>query len=515
MSALSAEVAVVGFGPVGKLLAIQLGRRGHDVVVVDRQEAGYPLPRAVTHDSEFARVLQSVGLAPDTIPEVTEPYDDRYVWRNGEGRTLVEVDWTGHGESGWFNTYFFHQPSLEDALDRVVAGLPTVRVLRGQEAVALDQDDDGVTLTLRDTAGATRPLRAGWVVGADGANSRVRRWAGLDWQDEGYFHDWLVVDVRPQPHLRFPHVAEQTCDVARPATMVPGGPGRRRWEFMRLPHETREQLDRTESAWELLASFGLGPADAELERHSVYTFQAGWATRWRAGRVLLAGDAAHLMPPFAGQGLGAGVRDAANLAWKLSAVLRGVAGDELLDGYGTERLPHVQTFVRFSVELGQVICISDPAEAAARDARMTAAWDAGMAPPAPPRPALGPGAHTGPAGGTLSRQGRVRVGGGPATLLDDVLGGPGVLLARDAGALGSVDAAPLADLGIRLAALGGAAPGVLTVDDVEGSYAGWFDQLGVDVVLVRPDGWLYGAGDDAAALADGLLAAVRSPAPVG
>ena len=117
MSALSAEVAVVGFGPVGKLLAIQLGRRGHDVVVVDRQEAGYPLPRAVTHDSEFARVLQSVGLAPDTIPEVTEPYDDRYVWRNGEGRTLVEVDWTGHGESGWFNTYFFHQPSLEDALE--------------------------------------------------------------------------------------------------------------------------------------------------------------------------------------------------------------------------------------------------------------------------------------------------------------------------------------------------------------------------------------------------------------
>ena len=115
------DVLIVGFGPVGKLLAIKLGTSGHDVVVIDKNAAGYPLPRAVTHCSDFARILQSVGLAPDTIPQITEPYDDMYVWRNGAGRTLVEVDWTGRGESGWYNTYFFNQPDLEDALDAIVA----------------------------------------------------------------------------------------------------------------------------------------------------------------------------------------------------------------------------------------------------------------------------------------------------------------------------------------------------------------------------------------------------------
>src|SRR6478672_385076 len=123
-----ADVTIVGFGPVGKLLALQLGRRGHRVLVVDRKEAGYPLPRAVTHCSDFARILQSVGLSPDSIPDVTEPYDDMYVWKNGQGQTLVEVDWSGRGESGWYNTYFFNQPALEDHLDALVEDLPTVTV---------------------------------------------------------------------------------------------------------------------------------------------------------------------------------------------------------------------------------------------------------------------------------------------------------------------------------------------------------------------------------------------------
>ncbi|GAA5063765.1 3-(3-hydroxy-phenyl)propionate hydroxylase [Thermocatellispora tengchongensis] len=516
---LSADVLIVGFGPVGKLLAIQLGRRGHAVVVVDRQHAGYPLPRAVTHCSDFARILQSAGLAPDTIPEITQPYDDMYVWRDGEGRTLVEVDWSGRGESGWYNTYFFHQPSLEKALDEVIGGLPTVRVMRGWEAVHLSQDADTATAAIRAAGtGEQLGVTARWVVGADGANSQIRRWAGIEWHDEGYFYDWLVVDVKPDPELEFPHVAAQSCDVRRPSTMVPGGPGRRRWEFMRLPHESKDELNRPGKAWELLAPYGITPANAELERHSVYTFQAGWATRWREGRVLLAGDAAHLMPPFAGQGLGAGVRDVMNLGWKLDAVLRGLAGERLLDTYDSERLRHVVAFVRFSMDLGKVICISDPEEAAARDTRMIAEWAAGMKPPAPPRPPLGPGVHTGPAGGHLARQGRVRIRGRAPALFDDVFGGPGALIARSAPSLtvlpGETRTA-LQDLGIDLVALSGPdVPEVTVAEDVDGVYASWLDGLAADAVLVRPDFHLYGAGRDATELATGFLTRLDAPEPV-
>jgi 3-(3-hydroxy-phenyl)propionate hydroxylase len=514
---LTAVVAIVGFGPVGKLLAIQLGQRGRDVVVVDRQVSAYPLPRAVTHCSDFARILQSVGLAPDKIPDITQPYDDLYIWRNAARETLLAVDWSGQGESGWHNTYFFHQPSLERRLDEIVDGLASVRVLRGWDAVGVSQSASDATLHLVSTqpAGEAR-VNAQWVVGADGANSSVRRWAGIDWHDEGYFYDWLVVDVKPRPEVRFPHVATQSCDVRRPVTMVPGGPGRRRWEFMRLPSETAESLNRTGRAWELLAPYGLTPDNAELERHSVYTFQACWATRWRAGRLLLAGDAAHLMPPFAGQGLGAGVRDVMNLAWKLDAVLRGLADDSLLDTYDAERLRHAIAFIQFSKELGQVICVADPAEASARDARMIADWNAGRKPPAPPRPGLGPGLHTGTAGGQLARQGRIKFGGGTPVLFDDAFHGPGAVIARSGEPLQGLPDEQrelLAALGIDIVGLSGPpSAGTSIVGDADGAYAAWLDELDADVVFVRPDFHLYGAApaDAALELVAGFCAGLRS-----
>jgi len=493
---MSSEVLIVGFGPVGKLLAIKLGQQGHSVVVVDRNVATYPLPRAVTHCSDFARILQSVGLAPDTIPHITEPYDDMYSWRNGDGRTLVEVDWSGRGESEWYNTYFFHQPALEDALDEIVDGSDNIRVMRGWEAVSLSHGAENATVGLRTEVGEEMSVTADWVIGADGANSRMRDLADIEWHDDGYFFDWLVVDVTPLPELEFPHIAAQNCDVRRPSTMVPAGPGRRRWEFMRLPHESKEELDRTDKAWELLAPYGLSPGNAELERHSVYTFQACWATEWRRGRVVLAGDAAHLMPPFAGQGLGAGARDVMNLSWKLSAVLRGLADDSVIDTYGTERIHHAVAFVRFSTSLGQVICITDPAEARARDQRMLSEWEAGTKPPAPPRPGLGEGVHSGPSGGSLARQGRVRVHHRPDVMLfDDAFDGPGAVITRTAATLATVsdDArVALLDLGIAVVALSGPTSVGSVIEDVDGTYHRWLDELEADTVLVRPDFHVYG-----------------------
>ena len=509
----STDVVVVGFGPVGKLLAIKLGRAGHRVVVVDRQQKGYPLPRAVTHDAEFARILQSIGLPPTSIPEITQPYDDMYVWKNQSGETLLEVDWSGHGTSGWNNTYFFNQPDLEDRLDQIVATLPNVQVRRGWLAIDHADGLDAVSVTLRDEESQVQKVvTAQYLVGADGATSKVRERMRGGWHDLGYFFDWLVVDVQPKPELQFPHVATQTCDVARPCTMVPGGPGRRRWEFMLLPHEKAEDLNRTDRAWELLQPYGINPENATLERHSVYTFHAGWAQQWRRGRVMIAGDAAHLMPPFAGQGLGAGVRDVMNLAWKLDAVLSGTASDTLLDTYGPERTAHVSAFIDFSMTLGKVICITDPDEAAQRDERMKADRAAGQQPPAPPNPTLGAGAHFSPNGGTLSRQYRVVAGAEPQAEpvpLDDLLGGPGVLLLRDEAMVDLISAAHRAQLtraGVPVRGLVNQEASIRdeALLDTEQGYGKWLDELNVAAVLIRPDFYLFDTADTAADL-DSLI----------
>jgi 2-polyprenyl-6-methoxyphenol hydroxylase-like FAD-dependent oxidoreductase len=196
---------------------------------------------------------------------------------------------------------------------------------------------------------------ARFVVGCDGANSFVRPHLGASVTDLGFFFDWLIVDVIPHRPAVWTPLNVQICDPARPTTLVSGGPGRRRWEFMRLPGEPIEELNSEDTAWRLLAPWGVTPDNAALERHAVYRFQARWVDTWRHGRLLLAGDAAHQMPPFAGQGMCSGLRDATNLAWKLDLVLAGRAPAGVLDTYPSERIPQVQAMIDFSMELGRVI----------------------------------------------------------------------------------------------------------------------------------------------------------------
>ena len=373
------DVAIVGYGPVGATLAVLLAQRGWRVVVLERWAEPYPLPRAVHFDHEAGRILQSCGIG-EALTKISEPADI-YEFQNAARKPLVRFGRVGNGLSGWPQSSMFSQPELEALLFARVGELSGIEVRRGVQVTAIEDDGAGVTvhgervdiepdgnggLRLRRT-GEAPPVRARYVVGCDGANSTVRNVIGLDMTDRAFFYDWLIVDVIFDEPRTFDPLNVQICDPARPTTCVSGGPGRRRWEFMALPGESIDQLNDEATAWRLLEPWDASPSNARLERHAVYRFQARWVQEWRRGRVLLAGDAAHQTPPFAGQGLCSGLRDAANLAWKLDRVLTGTSPDTLLDAYGTERAPNMEAVIELAIEMGKMICACDPDEVRARD----------------------------------------------------------------------------------------------------------------------------------------------------
>ena len=510
------DVVVAGMGPVGKMIALMLARQGHRVLIADKKASPYALPRAVAHDAEIARILQSAGLPPDSMPDCVEPYDDMYVWVNANDEVLHLVDWTGIDPSGWHNTYFYNQPGLEAHIDERMRGSGDLHVARGSGVTIVQQDSTGVDVNLVDVeSGSIRTIRAKYVLGADGANSDTRRSVGIGWKDLGYFFDWLVVDVIPGPGSDITHLAKQVADPKRPTTVVPAGPGRRRWEFMLLEGENAEEMAKPENIWKLLATFGLDSSNASIERGVVYRFESGWATTWRKDRVLLLGDAVHKMPPFAGQGLAAGFRDCLNLSWKLDLVLKGLAAEGLLDSYASERSQHVSDFIDFSVSLGSIICITDPELAAQRDRAMIADRESGRQPEPPPTPRLGAGVFEGDEGGYLSWQGQItRVAHGPHIKFDDVFGA-GSLILSDAALVAEVSRENLAELekrGIRVTSFGESeAAGIASFTDVDGTYVTWFASIGAHAVLVRPDFYVYGTAKnsgDVAGLAQSFLSAV-------
>lgn len=510
---LDADVLIVGYGPVGQVLSILLAQRGRRVTVVERWPQAYPMPRAVAFDSEAGRILAEAGVG-DFSTEFGEPSGE-YTWQNAAGDVLLHIEASAEGRCSWPDSTSMYQPGLEEALTRRAAALPGLRVLRGQEAVRLSDDGGLVRLGVRDGDGGERELTGRWVVGCDGANSFVREAVGTTVTDFGFAHDWLICDVVLHDRRPFRPNNLQVCDPARPRTAVSAGPGHRRWEFMRVAGETREELDRPETAWRLLELFGITPDQGELQRHAVYTFQARMVDRWRAGRLLLAGDAAHLMPPFAGQGMCSGFRDAANLAWKLDLVLGGSAGEELLDTYTAERGAHVQHAITMSVNLGKVICLTDPAAAADRDQSMITARERGLS-QGQPRAAVQalstgllrttPKGTRVPPAGQLTPQGEV-ARGATRGLFDDVVGTGFVLLAAQdpAKLLGEEQLGFLNGLGARLVHVlpSGTPPaqaGPDAVVDVADVYLPYLAETRSVAVLVRPDFYAFGGARDAAGL---------------
>ncbi|WP_410676073.1 bifunctional 3-(3-hydroxy-phenyl)propionate/3-hydroxycinnamic acid hydroxylase [Amycolatopsis sp. cmx-4-68] len=489
------DVVIVGAGPVGLAVARMLGLRGHTVRVLERWPEPYQLPRAVHFDDETGRIFQSMGLSAQ-VKAISEGVPDHYEWRNAGGESLVRIDWSGTGACGWPVANFFSQPDLERVLAEAAQALPNVTLERGAEVVGLEERSDDVLVTFTTTETEHESMRARFVIGCDGTNSFVRERLGAGMLDQGFFYDWLIVDTLPLDERDWSPQNWQLCDPARPTTMVSGGPGRRRWEFMRLPGETREELNTTEKAWDLLAAWGRTPENSRLERHAVYTFAARWADRWNGGRLAIAGDAAHQMPPFAGQGMCSGLRDAANLAWKLDRVLRGESDLALLDTYTGERSVHLQHAIAMSVELGRVICVLDEQQAADRDARMIAGGaDPSVVLPVSASPVLGDGVLADAPGtttlrGSLAPQFPVERDG-RCDLLDELTEYGAVLLVH-ADTEGTESW--LADFGGHAYTIGEDPRCALR--DPDGAWTKWFQDHRIAAVLLRPDHYVFGTVAD-------------------
>ncbi|WP_431818163.1 bifunctional 3-(3-hydroxy-phenyl)propionate/3-hydroxycinnamic acid hydroxylase [Gordonia jacobaea] len=513
----TSDVLIVGAGPVGLTTALYLAQYGWQVTVLERWPAPYAQPRAVHYDDEIARLLARAGLR-DRLGEFSEAADT-YEWQNADRNTLLCFDWSGTGESGWPRASMFNQPSLEAELVAAAEASENITIRRGHEAVELTQSDDSVVVTAHGPTLKLAKFTASYVIGCDGANSFVRAHMPTQMTDLGFFFDWLIVDVLPHDEREWNPINLQICDPARPTTAVSGGPGRRRWEFMRMPGETIEDLNTEETAWELLTPWGLNRGNSTLERHAVYTFQARWADEWRSGRMLLAGDAAHQMPPFAGQGMCSGIRDAANLSFKLDLVLRGLADDALLDTYGVERSRHVRHAIDLSIELGKVICVTDPAAVAERDTFMLSQGGDPdkILPPLPPATLTDgllyrlPDGTPGPGAGNLSPQGRLTYRG-TTGLLDDVVG-TGFVLASTINAreLLTDDQRALLDrLGAKFVRFVATEADVESDDDavdLDGTYLPHMTETGDVAALVRPDHYLFGvarSGDEIGLVVDAL-----------
>lgn len=492
------DVVIVGYGPTGMTLAALLGQQGLSVIVLERYATLYNLPRAAAFDDETMRTFQHLGVAEKMLPGIN--VQNGYIWVNGSGDVLLDIEFDNPGRSGWPAQYMMSQPHVETVLDDLVRSLPTVEVRQGVRVTGLTTDAEGVAVTAAGLDGTELHVQSRYVVGCDGGNGYVRDWVGCGLDDYGFFENWLVCDFELKRELTDLPTFRQVCNPAEPIAIVNIGPRFHRFSF-RLEAETaREDAVHPERVWARVADY-LAPADADLLRVANYTFKSCIAKSWRQGRVLLAGDAAHQMPPFLAQGMVSGIRDARNIAWKLGMVLGGYP-DDLLDTYQRERAPHVRFITEKAIELGRVQTMRDPEEAKRRDASMIAARQAHQKPDKLIYPALSDGLVAN--SGSIFPQGLVT--SLERTALFDEIAGTGWLLVADGRR--TLEAVP-AQARESFAALGGREIAFAIssmfdppdVSDTGGVYARWFAATGCIAAIVRPDSYIYGLAQDAAGLA--------------
>ena len=475
------DVLVVGLGPIGDVLTALLKVQGLSVIAIDKEADIYPLPRAAVFDEEIMRIFQMIGASEAILPLCRVPAG--YEFRNASGEVLLSFPMRqGHGERGWAQTYALHQPGVERVLRNRLSALGADVRLRTR-LTGFSQESDGVAAQISGPSGEYR-VDAKYVVGCDGASSAVREGLDTGLFDYGFEEPWLVIDSVIRDGADLPDIPMQICDPAQPTTFLRMSGDRYRWEFMLKPGDDAANFAGDDNLARLLKPWNV-EGRIEIERRAIYRFHGLIARDWRKGRALIAGDAAHQMPPFAGQGMCSGIRDAVNLAWKLAAVVRGEAHDALLDTYQIEREPHVRVIIETSIAFGQTVCVLDPAAAAARDAGMLAARAAGERADMIAYPPLRGGCFCADdAAGSLSVQPIIA-----GERLDDRLGAGAWLISRAAFS----------------------APGFKTFQlgtDILGGFStplsAWLDQRAAAAVLVRPDRHVFGVGEP-----DALITAWR------
>jgi 3-(3-hydroxy-phenyl)propionate hydroxylase len=501
------DVVIAGGGPVGVLTANLLGLHGVRVLVLERESTPHGQPRAFSCDDEALRIYQSAGLIDALKPDLRQSRRVTYTGVGGKPIAELHLSEVDFG-FGYTPIWFFYQPLLEQALRDGLRRFESTKLRLGVEVESLEQDNTGVTVRIRDVAtGERSAVRARYLLACDGGRSTVRGLLGISMEGRSYEEPWIAISGTVAEEDAPPECSI-VCDPHRPGFVGRGPVGQFRWEFRLRPGETGEEMVQPGSVRRLMAPY-VDPDRVKVERAQLYTFRCLVAPRWREGRTFLAGDAAHMMPPFMGQGLVSGLRDAANLAWKLARVIQGRAPEALLDTYDQERRPHVRAMLDATVRLGYVFQARNTPTALLRDTVLRGIQHIPSVrrfvedfrfkpPPSIEEGWMLGGRRSGASApeGSYFPQPRVRLVSGEERLLDDTLGpGFAVLSRRSSPATEAAQALAeaLGGKAVTVSPAGMRSVSGAEVEDHTDRLAEWFTRHGVDLAVVRPDRFVFGA----------------------